>query len=198
MAVNQVGRPSKAAERRMQILLAMATVVAQEGLSEVTVGKVAAEAGLQRTLVFHYFGDRAALIEAFLDEAVGLYGEVMLLGEPDKPFEERLDLAFAQGFYERREDLVVWIEIVALAARDDKVRDRLRRLWLERWLAQVEHQLHEQRPAATPEQISDVGYALAMLVEAHWAFQLQGIDAPERTTQAQQAARALFHTLPTE
>jgi AcrR family transcriptional regulator len=195
MTVNKVGRPSKAVRRRAQILEAMAVVVAREGLAEVTVGKVAEEAGLQRTLVFHYFGDRARLVETFIDEVVGRYGDLLLLRQPGRSMEELLDLAFADDLYERRDDLVVWVELVALAARDEAVRERVRRLWTERWLPQIEERLAEARPDAEPEQVASVAYGLICLNEAYWVFRLQGVESPEHTHQAKAAARVLLGSL---
>ncbi|WP_037067197.1 TetR/AcrR family transcriptional regulator [Pseudonocardia acaciae] len=196
MTVNKVGRPSKAAERRAHILEAMAAEVAGHGLAEVTVAKVAQRAGLQRTLVFHYFGDRDALVRAFLDEVVGRYGETMVLGDPGAPFRDRLDLAFEPGFYQQREHLVVWTELVALAAREPSVRDRLLALWRDRWLPEVERQLRRERPHATPAQVGRTAYGLACLVEGHWALYLQGLDDPARARAARDAARTLVDALP--
>ena len=42
----------------------MADVVARDGLADTTIAKVAEAAGLQRTLVLHYFRDREALMTA--------------------------------------------------------------------------------------------------------------------------------------
>ena len=78
MTVKKVGRPSKVDERRATILLAMGFVVAQSGLANVTVAKIAEAAGLQRTLVLHYFHDRESLVDAYLDFVVGLYGDVQV------------------------------------------------------------------------------------------------------------------------
>ncbi|MFI6940208.1 TetR/AcrR family transcriptional regulator [Streptomyces sp. NPDC050418] len=197
MTVNKVGRPSKAAERRTEILAAMTRVVARSGLDDATVSAVADEAGLQRTLVFHYFGDRRALLDAFLDEVVGGYGRRMLRDER-RTIGERIDGAFAPGFYAERDDLVVWVELVALAARDEAVRDRLRTLWAEGWLPEVERQLALAAPDADDELVAQVAYGVTCLFEAHWAFTLQGLDSPRRRKQARAAARQLLSALPLE
>ncbi|RZS44750.1 TetR family transcriptional regulator [Herbihabitans rhizosphaerae] len=197
MTVNKPGRPSKAVERRAEILDAMARVVARSGLDDATVSAVADEAGMQRTLVFHYFGDRPGLLAAFIDEVVGGYGRRML-GAEHLSIEARIDRAFAPGFYANRDDLVVWTELVALAARDDTVRDRLRVLWLDVWLPEVERQLALAAPTATTAAVGQVAYGLTCLVEAHWAFVLQGVDAPKRRRQARAAARLLLAGLPVE
>jgi AcrR family transcriptional regulator len=195
MTVNKLGRPSKAGVRRREILEAMRRVAGHQGLAGVTVTNVAEAAGVQRTLVFHYFGDRQSLIGAFIEHAVGAYGEQQVLGGQGD-IAVRVDRAFAPGFYETDEDLAIWQELIALAARDPGVRTRLRSLWLDRWLPQIESDLRTARPSASAKQISQVAYALAGLVEAHWAFRAQGVGEPRRVRQAQAAARGLLATLP--
>jgi AcrR family transcriptional regulator len=194
--VNKIGRPSKSAERRAGILLAAAEVVARDGLAETTVAKIADAAGLQRTLVLHYFGDRASLIAAFIDQAVAIYGDTQILGDQTQTIEERLDRAFEPGHYAEPGDLVIWAELVALAARDGSVRHRLWSLWRDRWLPMIEHELRLARPLATAAQTGTAAYGIACLVEAHWSLYLQGLDSPQHRRHAQASARLLLGSLP--
>lgn len=170
-------------------------MVAAEGFSATTLSRVATAAGVQRTLVLHYFGNRDGLMRAFITDAVAAYGDAMLRLGADEPIERRVASMFEPGAYESRDDLVVWCELVALAARESVVRERLRELWSERWLPGLEQQLAVAFPAASPDQVATTAYALACLFEAHWAFHLQGVDSPERTDQAQRAARTLLAAL---
>ncbi|CAA0082505.1 HTH-type transcriptional regulator BetI [Mycolicibacterium vanbaalenii] len=197
MTVNKVGRPSKARERIAEILRATATVVARDGLANTTLSQVAAAAGMQRTLVLHYFGSRDSLIQAFVDEAVAAYGTAMLRVDNDEKLLRRIHTMFAPGAYHSREDLVVWSELVALGARDPHVRQRLHALWARRWLPELEQQLADQYPSASPDEISSAAYGLACLFEAHWAFHLQGITGPDRQRQAQHSAQAILDSLTT-
>jgi AcrR family transcriptional regulator len=194
--VKKLGRPSKAAERRASILRATAAVVAREGLDQATVAKVADEAGLQRTLVFHYFGDRRALLDAFVSEIVALYGDLQILGDPSRGIGERLDRAFEPGHYASRDDLVVWSELAALAARDAKMRERLQALWRDRWLPMIERELASARPRATSTQIGAVAHGIACLVEAHWSLHLQGIDSARTLRHSKKCGRILLDSLP--
>lgn len=197
MIVKKLGRPSKAAERRAEILAAMATVIAREGIAATTLTKVASQAGFHRTLVAHYFGDRRSLIAAFIDQVVAAYGDRQILGDQATGIETRVEGAFEPGHYTAREDLIVWTELAALAARDEQVRQRLRSLWEDRWLPTIEQQLQTARPEAAPGKISEVAYGLACLAEAHWSLELQGVATPQRRRQAQSTARLLLASLPT-
>ncbi|MGY2092694.1 TetR/AcrR family transcriptional regulator [Nocardia gipuzkoensis] len=192
--VNKVGRPSKARERKVEILRAIAGVVARDGLANATLSRVAEAAGMQRTLVLHYFGSRDGLTRAFVAEAVAAYGSAMLRTTATEPVAVRIDAMFEPGAYRSREDLIVWIELVALSARDPQVRAQLR-VWMHRWLPEFEHQLHEDFPHANDDRIAMAAYALACLFEAHWAFDLQDVAGPQRHSQAKRAAHAVLATL---
>ncbi|MFD4439655.1 TetR/AcrR family transcriptional regulator [Nocardia sp. NPDC058519] len=195
MTVNKVGRPSKAKERIAQILRAARSVVAAEGFANTTLSRVAAAAGVQRTLVLHYFGSRDGLMQAFITDAVAEYGDALVRLGADEPIEHRVTRMFEPGAYANRDDLVVWSELVALAAREPVVRQRLTELWTDRWLPGLEQQLGTAYPAATAERVAATAYALACLFEAHWAFHLQGVDSPGRADQAKQAAHTLLAAL---
>lgn len=196
MIVNKVGRPSKAGERRAEILLAVAAVAAREGIAGTTVAKVAGEAGIQRTLVLHYFGDRGSLIDSFIEQTAAVYGDLQILGDRTASIERRIDAAFDAGHYASRDDLVVWTEIAALAARDEAVRDRIRTLWSQRWLPLIETEIQAARPRAPGSQVRAVSHGIACLVEGYWALWLQGLDAPEQRRHAQACARLLLASLP--
>ncbi|MGW5453305.1 TetR/AcrR family transcriptional regulator [Nocardia sp. NPDC003979] len=195
MTVNKIGRPSKAPERIAQILRAARSVVAADGFANTTLSRVATAAGVQRTLVLHYFGSRDGLMQAFVTDAVAEYGDNLLRLGADAPVEERVARMFEPGAYADRDDLVVWCELVALAAREPVVRQRLTDLWTNRWLPGLEQQLSAAYPAASPDRVAVTAYALACLFEAHWAFHLQGVNEPDRAEQAKQSAHTLLSAL---
>lgn len=197
MTVKEAGRRGKASERTAEILAATARVVARDGLADTTMSKVAEEAGLQRTLVLHYFKSRDELVDRFVSVAVAQYGAGMLSVDTGTSLHLRFDVMFAPGAYADRGDLVIWIELVALAGRDVGVRERLRELWTQHWLPELEHQLSVDYPGASAQARSAAAYGLACLFEAHWAFDLQGVSGPGRRQQATQAARAILAPLGT-
>ncbi len=65
-----MSRPSIANIRRAEILSAFERCIRQRGLEATTVQHVADRAGVQRTLINHYFGDKKALIAALVREIV--------------------------------------------------------------------------------------------------------------------------------
>ncbi|WP_319455192.1 MULTISPECIES: TetR/AcrR family transcriptional regulator [unclassified Mycobacterium] len=196
MTVNKIGRPSKAPERIAEILSATAVVAARDGLANTTMSNVAEAAGMQRTLVLHYFRTRDELIERFLTDAVAHYGAAMLqpVGS-GKSLRQRIIAMFGPDAYGSRDDLVIWAELIAMAGRDPKVRERLRVMWTEQWLVEMERQLSSEYPASSPTTVSAAAYGLACLFEAHWAFHLQDVTGPRRRRQAVEAAHAILGSL---
>ncbi|MGW4771644.1 hypothetical protein ACWEO2_26830 [Nocardia sp. NPDC004278] len=131
---------------------------------------------------------------AFVNEAVAACGSAMLSAEADRPAAESIDAMFTPGAYGSRQDLVVCIELVALAARDARARERLRELWTQWWLPDRQRQLSAEYSTAWPERVAQVAQGPACLFEARWAFQLRDINEPEREQQVGSAATALLAT----
>jgi AcrR family transcriptional regulator len=67
------GRPSLAADRRRQVLDAFIELVADSGLEGMTLDDVAARAGVQRSVIRHYVGNRADLVQAAITELTARY-----------------------------------------------------------------------------------------------------------------------------
>ena len=94
MIENKIGRPSKVHERSYQILQAAVSVVAREGLEGITFVKVAEAAGMQRTLVLHYFSTRAELMNAFIEHYIAKMGTEILHRFSGKPLSEHIVMLF--------------------------------------------------------------------------------------------------------
>ena len=64
-----MARPSLANTRREEILDALERCLARRGLEGTTLESVAAEAGVARPVIRHYFGNRDVLLKAALEAA---------------------------------------------------------------------------------------------------------------------------------
>lgn len=191
----KVGRPSKARERRAQILKAAAAVVAKDGLAGATMARVAEASGLQRTLVLHYFGNRDSMVSEFISYAVGEYGDRMLSDTVGEPVADRLAAMFAPPTKRRRGEIAVWLELVAAGTRDKTIQSQLQELWTKRWLPALEQQIADEYPSASADGVAAVAYGLTCLFEAHWALDAQGIWSQTRSDQAAISAKAILSML---
>lgn len=160
--------------------------------------RVAESAGIQRTLVFHYFGDRQALIDALIGYEVESHEhslqEALAGVAPGERLERLLDYFFGGRYYDRfPQPGQVWMELVAIAARDARLRSRLAELWRQ-WLAEFEEELAKAYPQAPRDRCATIAYGLTCLLEQNYSMGLQGLDET-RHVRARAAADALLSTL---
>lgn len=157
-----VGRPSVVAERRRQILDAVEECVVRYGLAGSTLDRIADEAGLTRSNLAHFVGNRDEIIDAALERSVTRFTEQMQAQVADLPPEEQLraflDSVLA-GNDEVRRSTRLMNELSAAAAHNEHARAVLLSA-LERadsWIADLIE-------ARYPEASSDVRGSVAALL----------------------------------
>ncbi len=155
-----MARPDLTHKRREQIVDAFARCVARRGLAATALEEVASEAGMKRSILRHYIGNRAALVTALLDRLLDRWRQDMdelAAYVAAAPTLERL----VDGLYwqERgeRDDLPL-AEALAEAARHDA---RLA-WWLADWLREEERAL-----AAMVAKIAPTAGAERLAIAAH-------------------------------
>ncbi|MEM6915929.1 MAG: helix-turn-helix domain-containing protein [Verrucomicrobiota bacterium] len=65
-----MGRPSKAKERREEILDAFEVLIRQHGLEGASMDKLAEAVGCRRGLIRHYLGNREDLVRALVERLI--------------------------------------------------------------------------------------------------------------------------------
>ncbi len=191
------GRKSKAEDRRREIVQAVARCVREHGIGATSVAKFAREAGVPTSLVFHYFGDRDALILALIDYEIEKFDIIRREGLVDAPARDRLDRLLGYflggGFYEGfPDDGVIWSEITAISGRNEAVRERLSRMWAD-WLAEIDDLLAAAYPACEASVRGAVAYGLVCIVEESYVLRIQGMTGKQEI--ARQAAGMLLAQL---
>ena len=106
-----------------------------------------------------------------------------------------IDFLFEPGVYRAQGDLVVWLELVTLAARDAVMREELQRLWRDRWLPDIERRMSAEFPHASPARVRAAAYGLVALFEGHWSLSAQGVHDEQTTAAVKAAALAVVGTL---
>lgn len=142
-----MGRPSNAAERRLQLVEATLRVMAHTGFDGASVQAIAKEAGLAAGLLHHHFGSKAEILYALLDhlEALVQARHVLLAARRRGAWgrlEAWIDAHLAQGDGARPEAAAAWVWIGAQALKDDELRTRYRAL-VQRRLDGLSTLLHE-------------------------------------------------------
>ncbi len=124
-------------ERRTELLAALWRVVDQQGASAVSVRSVAAEAGVSKSSLAHYFPSQAALvaaaIEQVMDQSEGRLDTVALAAPDEAAFVKALSVAVPDSPARRRQ-AALWLHLAAepgahpevLATLNDRVGGHLR------------------------------------------------------------------------
>jgi TetR/AcrR family transcriptional regulator, transcriptional repressor of bet genes len=153
-----MGRPSNAAERRLQIVEATLQVMARTGFDGASVQAIAAEAGLAAGLLHHHFGSKGEILYALLDhlEALVKARHEALAARRRGAWgrlEAWVDAHLAQGEGARPEAVAAWVWIGAQALKDPELRERYQAV-VQRRLDELTALLHEvvreERASAEP------------------------------------------------
>lgn len=177
------GRVSHGERRRREILGTAVDLGSAEGLENLTIGRLAGEAGMSRSGLFAHFGSKQDLqLETVAAAQADFEREVVARGRDAEPGVERLRVLF--------EAWLAYVEGISFrggcffarttsefGTREGAVRDLLAELalsWIRELLveARTAHRLGELRQDVDPEQI--VFRLHAFTQEANWARELFG------------------------
>lgn len=191
-----VSRPSLAPVRREQILDAVETCILEHGITGVTFSRVARVAGLQTSIVPHYFGSKGALMAAMVDRVLGRVQSLLdssVDGAKGGALIERLlDVLFGGRLAEPSVILVI-DQVRASAYFNDATRERFVAMY-HHFEELAQDALAEVYPAAPPARRRAVAYAMLCLGDANNSF--RGLGFPRRYDErARAAAEVLLQAL---
>jgi len=133
-----------APEGRERLLDAAVRLIAREGIDNVRIARIAAEAGVSAGLVHYHFASRDALLEEAIEHSYERAGDIRLaaLGEGRADAVQRLRAMIDQCLPSTpalREDWVLWVELWLRGARDPALRPVAARLYarLHAWFAEA-------------------------------------------------------------
>lgn len=187
----RVGRPSKATERRAEIVDAFIRLVAVHGLEGVTLDDVASEAGVKRAAARHFVGNRPELIAAAVEELTRRYRTTVAEAVGEAPSIERLiDALFGRVWVHDLSDVShAFDALMQEAARHAPTRVLVKQAY-EVLLDEIAKALERSRPSMSAAERRDAAYAIACLAEHNALMQQLGFPAA-RSAAAKQCARAL-------
>ncbi|MEL7209232.1 MAG: hypothetical protein AAGK32_13535, partial [Actinomycetota bacterium] len=123
-----VGRPTVAPERRAEILLAVEECVVRYGLAGTTLNRIAQIAGIPRSNLAHFVGNRDEIVDLAIVDSVTRFTDAMVDGVADVAPAERLpvflDLVLVADERSQRA-ITILNELFAAASRDGHARDVL-------------------------------------------------------------------------
>lgn len=154
--------------RRAELVEAAFAVMKQGGVAAASLARVAAEAGLSKGMVLHYFGSREALIEATLRHVNALYGHEVAqrlarAATPLARVEAIVEANFAPWYY-RPEIAHTWLSFCAEAPFKRQPR-RLQRVLHQRMQSNF---IANLKPLAGAERAKAIALGLTSLIDGLW------------------------------
>lgn len=193
-----MGRPSKKAERTEEIFQAFQRCVLRFGLEGSTLERIAEEAGLQRSLVRHYVGNRSELIEQLADRTIEQSNQQWISLENYLPNSDLsnalLDMLFD---YENSSDLSLLFQALLFSASQDESLKQKLRGWTEHNVTAINNLLRKDYPDVNTEKLDAVSFGLLSLYFNLDSLSPLGLISDYRLP-AKQAAMQLLKSLHTD
>jgi len=178
-----MGRKSKAAERRPEILKNAYKVAEETGLKNTTLSAIARRMGVATSLLTHYFHSKDDLIVSLIYYMVEQYDRTLILDfhsipDPLERMEAILDSRLMEYSRLTIEDKV-WYEVFGMSFRNEKIRNNLKALYLrdvEYLISELSALIPENR--ISREDIENLSRMILLMMEgANYYFGATG-DAP--------------------
>lgn len=182
-------------ERKEQILAAFEACVIREGLAKTTLQKVADEAGLPRSLVRYFVGNRASMVDLLITRMIKRATEAFAADRelsPGLSIHELVDFLFDQAMGDDTSNNVVG-ELWYLAQRDEAVRKNLSSLY-QTLVASLVEQMVNNEMGATDQQRQAAAYVLMSLAYGDSSFAFLKLKTGDRKA-ARHAAYAMTESL---
>jgi len=185
------------AERTAQILDAFERCVARYGLEGSSLERVAEEAGVKRSILRHYVGNRDDLILALGERVIAKYrsdigeliGSVTSKGRVNK----LLEFFFPDQPFETIESTLIVESLIAAAEKYPRIRE-LKTEYIEELVATTADQLRQEYPTVTRQQCWAVAYGVVCICFNQES--LVPLQLPNKFLQAaRNSARRLIESL---
>jgi AcrR family transcriptional regulator len=180
-----------AADRRRQVLDAFIELIAVGGLESVTLDDVAGLAGVQRSAIRHYIGNRPDLVEAATERLTERYVDAFRSAVGADPSSREIVKFLFAGEWSTamgEEDRALGV-LFQEAARNTNTRHLLK-LAYQALLDEVAGAIRRDQPC-TDEKAAAVAYQIICLAEHNIDMQFLGF-ASEYAVQAQNLAHSLI------
>lgn len=191
-----MGRPSKKAERTEEIFQAFQRCVIRYGLEGSTLERIAEESGLQRSLVRHYVGNRADLVNQLADRAIQQSDQQWQELQNYLPEKDVTPVLLHMLFeYEggNSEISLIFQALLFSASQDAELKQKLAD-WAEANITVIYDILRIDYPQAETEQLRAAAFGLISIYFNLDSMSPLGLISNYRQP-AVQAARQLLNTL---
>lgn len=179
-----MGRKSRAEVRRAEILAAFERCIVRSGF-DVPLEQIADEAGVQRSLIRHYLGNRDELVDQLIAQIAEVYPQRVVAFFSrglERGVDGLLDLLFspdtADGYdagFVPNWDAAINALLGTAQGRYPQAKRRLVQM-MEQIVEQVADLLHQHFPQANQIACYEASYALLCLIQSHDMLLTLGLD----------------------
>jgi AcrR family transcriptional regulator len=191
-----MGRKSLAAERQRQLVDAAIDCIVTYGIAGTTLAKIAQTAGVQTSVVSHYFGNKDAVIEASIERSLAnvraLIVERFVDVPPTKLLNAQLDVLFALEISAPHIGPLIH-EIIAASFFDEQIRKQVEGLY-NSFTDILDASVRASYPKTTRPQRAVVVHGILALAHANAIFEWIAFD-PVHFKRARAAANVLMRSL---
>lgn len=173
-------RKSLAKERREQLLDAFERCIVKFGLEGTSLEQVAEEAGMKRSIIRHYIGNRDDLVNALIERIILQYTEQLAAGyadlSPQESISTSIDVMFAQKAAISNRDKIIIDVLMSAKERYPNAKSMLTRMY-EAIIDSFADDLQKAYPKASRTKCRGVAYSLICLSEMNETFMWLGLNA---------------------
>jgi AcrR family transcriptional regulator len=191
-----MGRKSLAAERQSQLVDAAIDCIVTYGIAGTTLAKIAEAAGVQTSVVSHYFGNKDAVIEASIDRSLAnvraLIVERFVDVPPAKLLNAQLDVLFGLEISAPQIGPLIH-EIIAASFFDEQIRKQVEGLYSS-FTDILDASVLASYPKATRPRRAVVVNGILSLAHANAIFEWIAFD-PDHFKRGRSAANLLLQSL---
>jgi len=175
-----VPRKSLANERREQLLDAFERCIVKFGLEGSSLEQVAEEAGMKRSIIRHYIGNRDDLVNALIERIIRQYTEQLAANyvdlSPDQSVRTSIEAMFAQKTAISTRDKIIIDVLMSAKERYPKAKSMLKRMY-EAIIESFADDLQKAYPRASREKCRGIAYSLICLSEMNETFMWLGLKS---------------------
>ncbi|MBI4926123.1 MAG: TetR/AcrR family transcriptional regulator [Anaerolineae bacterium] len=189
-----MGRKSLEKIRTQQLLDAFIACIPENGVDGTSLEKIAEKAGVTRSIIRHYIGNREVLIAELIDHIIqtSLVEFDQILNDPQKSMEERLNIALFAPRDNWQTDKIILNELVNAKEQSPAIQKRIAGLF-ETMLDRLTITLHKEMPQRSREAAQELAYILFCISMSQDTMVWMGIS-PSTTRYGPSFANQLIHT----
>lgn len=161
-----MGRPNLTEQRTREILDAFERCVSRFGIEGSSLDRIAEEAGMKRSILRHYMGNRDALVLALADRVITKYeagfDEYLKATARECGVDQLLGYLFPSTTQSTTESVMVIESLIALGASDGEIQEKMKG-YIDRFVGRCAALLQGDFPSVPKSQCWAVAYGVVSI-----------------------------------